>query len=438
MNFPKVLIIGQPFNEITGGGITISNLYHNWPKENLAVTNSGKLIGRNDFTLCNNAYVLGDKEYKIRFPFSLFFKNFRSEEIHRSDKTQNKKVIKKNILGKFKSLAYEVFENIFFFFDLNFYAFRIKVSDEFLEWFNNYKPDIIYTHLGKIEILYFVLELKAKINVPIVIHIMDDWPNKMAWGLFANYWQKKLEINFKKIIEKADLLLCISESMSEEYQERYKKLFHPFHNPIEISKWLPETKTDWKLNKPFQLLYTGRVGYSNSKSVKDLCLASEILRKQGFDILLNLYTPDANKHRAKKLARYKSVRLYSSISHDEVPLLLKQNDLLILPLDFDDFGINYTKLSMPTKASEYMISGTPIIVYAPKQVALTKHAKKYNWAYIVDEQNMKKLTEAITLFIENKAIREQYGKTAHEFSLEHYNAKLVREKFRHTICSILK
>jgi hypothetical protein len=37
MPLPKVLIIGQPFNNDTGGGITLSNLFSGWDKDKIAV-----------------------------------------------------------------------------------------------------------------------------------------------------------------------------------------------------------------------------------------------------------------------------------------------------------------------------------------------------------------------------------------------------------------
>ena len=43
MSLPKVLIINQPFNNNTGGGITLSNLFCSWGRDKLAVACSGYL-----------------------------------------------------------------------------------------------------------------------------------------------------------------------------------------------------------------------------------------------------------------------------------------------------------------------------------------------------------------------------------------------------------
>jgi len=35
--YPRVLIVGYNFDLVTGGGITLSNLFDGWPRERLAV-----------------------------------------------------------------------------------------------------------------------------------------------------------------------------------------------------------------------------------------------------------------------------------------------------------------------------------------------------------------------------------------------------------------
>lgn len=72
MNFPKVLILNQPFNNVSGGGITLSNLFKGWEKDHLAVVCLGTLF--NDKTridICDQYYQLGEKEHIWKFPLSL-------------------------------------------------------------------------------------------------------------------------------------------------------------------------------------------------------------------------------------------------------------------------------------------------------------------------------------------------------------------------------
>ena len=72
ITFPKVLIIGQPFNNNTGGGITLKNLFSGWSREKIAVACSSYLLSNNIDTNISNKntyYQLEDKGGKIKFPF---------------------------------------------------------------------------------------------------------------------------------------------------------------------------------------------------------------------------------------------------------------------------------------------------------------------------------------------------------------------------------
>ena len=103
---------------------------------------------------------------------------------------------------------------------------------------------------------------------------------------------------------------------------------------------------------------------------------------------------------------------------------------IFLPLDFDKAGVIYSQFSMPTKASEYMISGTPILVFADERTALTKSALEGNWAFVVTENEMSALTQALNELISNEELRIQLSKNAKEFAIKNENAEIIRENFR--------
>src|SRR5690554_6135498 len=78
MRLPKILIFGQPFNQNTGGGITLSNLFRGWDKDKIAVVGTGHMLKNLDANICNTYYQLGYKDNTWIFPFNKFQKKFRS------------------------------------------------------------------------------------------------------------------------------------------------------------------------------------------------------------------------------------------------------------------------------------------------------------------------------------------------------------------------
>jgi glycosyltransferase involved in cell wall biosynthesis len=116
--------------------------------------------------------------------------------------------------------------------------------------------------------------------------------------------------------------------------------------------------------------------------------------------------------------------------HYKMPQIFNKADILILSLDFSEQSIKFTKYSMPTKASEYMASGTPILLYASSETAIANHALNHKWAYVVSEKNKTVLEKAIIDLYKKKELRMLLGTTAKEFAQKQYDGNYVRAQFR--------
>jgi glycosyltransferase involved in cell wall biosynthesis len=138
------------------------------------------------------------------------------------------------------------------------------------------------------------------------------------------------------------------------------------------------------------------------------------------------------------MRKYDFVFINKPVDYNELPKVYSEADILILPVDFNSYAQTFLKLSMPTKASEFMISGTPILLYCSPALSIYEHAKEHKWAYIVSEGNTAKIAEGILDLCSNRLLREQLGNTAREFVIKNYNAATVREKFRQILASCIQ
>lgn len=422
--YPKILIIGRYF--VKGpGDLTLTNLFKGWDKDSLAV--AALNINNPDFEICGNYYQLGSLEDKRNFPYNIIEYNRRgiSGVVHEQEQKKNFKLNRdKNI--KIKNL-YHYFSN---FFGLSHYRKRFRYSADFLKWVRDFSPDYIYSQLPTFENILFVSKLHKDLKIPVAIHIMDDWPSTtVKRGILKFYWKKVIDSEFRKLLSNAKVLMSISEAMSIEYKKRYGYNFIPFHNPVEIDFWeVPAYKLKYTHNQ-FVILYAGRIGPGIQNCFLDMTVAIKNLIDEGFKIELHIqvvnYSPILDN-----LSKFNFVKLNSAIPYSELPALLAKADLLLIPNDFDDQSISYLKFSMPTKASEYMVSGTPILVYSSIKNAITKHALKYEWAFVVSEKNFKKLEDGIREAYENKDLRIKLGSSAKEFAKKHFDSNIVRNEFR--------
>ncbi len=116
-----------------------------------------------------------------------------------------------------------------------------------------------------------------------------------------------------------------------------------------------------------------------------------------------------------------------------VPRLLAESDLLLLPYNFDVRSARYIRLSLPTKAPAYMISATPVLLYAPSDVATVRYAAREGWGYVVSSQGEQAVAEALTLLMDDQTLRERLGRKAQQVALLRHDAGRVRQAFWETL-----
>ena len=435
MPLPKVLIINQPFNSNTGGGITLSNLFGNWERNKLAVACSGYSLSEDmDPNLCNNYYQLGSKERKWIFPFNLFSRKYYSGPINIDGRANNndKIVVKKSKLRV--KLIMNFIVPFFDYMGLAHFQTKLKLSASFCMWLDEFDPDVYYMQGSSREDIILCNEIIKYKRRPVVFHMMDDWPSLIGLkGFMKNFWKSKIDREFRLLLNRADLLMGISDYMCEVYKKRYGKEFVTFHNPINLNFWKKAQRNNYQLTKSPSLLYAGRIGLGINQSLRNIAEAIKKVNKElNTDIKFIIQAQDAPNW----IKSYKNVEHREFVKYDDLPTVFSKADFLILPYDFSAESLSYIKYSMPTKAPEYMASGTPIVIFAPRDTALVQYAEKYHWAAVVTENNVAVLAEKLKNLFLDISLREQVAKTAKNIAETRHETTLVVGKFEQMILTV--
>ncbi len=438
MNFPRVLIIGQIFDNCTGGGITLSNLFYNWPPENIAIISGMK---NEDWTFCGLQYLIGNDETAKPWPFSLLQERTPSTIVRNGEKSilesdnMNKTIITKNKSLIIKQILLNHIRRILYFAGISLFFKKTKLSKKLSEFIEEFQPELIYTQLSSLELISFVGKIYEKYKIPLAIHIMDDWPvmiNKT--GLLGIYWNKRSNLAFCKLINISSVQLSISDAMSSAYKQRYGKNWIAFHNPIDKS-FINTNKTEdsaltYNSNR---ILYMGRIGNANEESIFFIIHTIIDLTLQNKNIEFVIYTQDYMNKRLIKLAYNKCIKILPDVLHKIVPSILRSAGALILPLDFSKSSQKFARYSMPTKATEYMASGVPVLIFAPSEHAVTKYAQAEDWGYVVDQEDKILLQEGIIELLNNQELRTRLIANAKSTVRKNHDAEKVREKFREVL-----
>jgi glycosyltransferase involved in cell wall biosynthesis len=414
-----MLLSSESFQKVTGGGVTFTNLFANWPKENIASIHLDPLPLDSD--ICSNYYLLTEKEIFPWGVFKLFTKTLYTTYKKNSDKLNSQNFFLR-ILRFFKKILFG--DSI---------PKNVRLTPELFDWIKGFRPTILYSTLGSNHMMELTECLRLQFHLPLVVHIMDDWVSVPYRGGLLSSWQnKKRDRLLRHMLEVATLRFSICDEMSEAYGHRYGKIFESFQNVIDISAWQQFRKPPNLVGSPVRVAYIGSI-FPNAQliSICDVSRAVQEISDEGFSMTFEIYSPNHHTELYRKqLVAGKSVSLSDTIQDDKVFFsILQAVDILIIPVNFDEDSIRFIRYSMPTKVPAYLSAGTPILVYGPPDVAQIAYADKAGWALTVVEPDHEKLKQSLIMLATNMTLRERVSRCALIAAEQKHDANRIRPVF---------
>lgn len=428
---PKILIFSQTFNHFSGGGITLTSLFMGYPKEKLAVLTYPFMLFNVSFDTCDTYYQIGREEYVWRYPFNHIKMSYESGLVERREPKNGNfenTVYKPSLRNKLSS---SLLTPTVKWLGLSHCISRITFSERLMNWLDSYAPDILYLQISNRESILFSLQLQDYLKIPVVIHMMDDWPATIAsCGPLNRLWKSRINRELRTLFNRADLCLSISDTMSEEYQERYGLKFIPFHNPIDVTRFVVVPDNGISASGSIRILYLGRIGTANHNSLLRFARIVSTFQYNDYTLEFHIYTKDTEHTISKKIRKLHNSFVWPAVDHDKVPGLMTMFDLLLLPLDFSSSGQRFSRLSMPTKASEYMISGTPMIVFAPASSAISRFCSLNQCGHCITTSNREQLKKELIHLVSDSGYRRKIGIRARELASELFDRNHVSKNFQ--------
>lgn len=383
MNTPKVLIInGEPFNDVTATGVTLTKLFKNYDEENILYIYSAniavseeidvkylKLSNKDLFKRQNLSFKKVDKKININ--------KFSSNKIKLSE-------YKKKISGAFDLLSY-------------------SISAHTMKEIRSFNPTLIYSNLGSNRIINLCNSLGKELNIPIVPHFLDDWlsiPNVHSFSFINYFLFKNINKNIIKLMNKSKHGFCIGPEMKDEYEERFKIKFNCMMNPVEkIIENKKLLSSDVKKIVFMGGLHLGRLEtlIEFLKEIKNIDLFYEI------EIHLYItasYRDEILNHNIKGL----KLIIHDYISPSEVENELLKYDVGLHLESFDSRFKKFTRLSISTKIPQYMGLGLPILAYSPSDVSSTKYIELNHTGVVINhdlEDKLKLIFDEYDFFSNN-------------------------------------
>jgi glycosyltransferase involved in cell wall biosynthesis len=423
--YAKVLIVnGEPFNSSSATGITLSNLFKGWPKENLMQIYTANIEPNKE--ICKNNIKFGTNNL---FPISVFS---GSTVIYSEGGGANR--VGQNYTGPINNGGLKSSFRYFVAPVLDFLPYDL--NRDVLERIANFKPDVIYSILGNIRIAGLVTRLASKFDIPVVPHFMDDWvstysvPGKSGGTFFHKIiLEKKVRELFKHVPHG----MSIGSLMAKIYTERYGKPFSPFMNPVEAVAIFDESRV---VNDVVRFSYVGGLHLNRDNSLAEIIEAMILVLDKGYKCEFEIYAPDSDAEKARALQKMADFVYYrGSVASDKVFEILNSCDVAVHVESFDEDFSGYTKYSVSTKIPQYFAAAVPILAFGPEGLASCQYVVEMNAGVHIKSKD--ELSEALMKFISDKNWRNKLGCAGHHAAKKYHVSSTVRIEFAKTLGAAL-
>lgn len=254
---------------------------------------------------------------------------------------------------------------------------------------------------------------------PYVIFLFDLYCGNLIEGvdkIFARLFEGQILKNASKVI-------VTNEVTKSYYDKKYKidslVIYNSITPPKEIVKGSIKAKMP---QKPYSVVYAGAVYWAQEEGLKGLVLVMDKLKDYKLRIL--------SSH--TKIVESTNVSI-GEVSPELVQKEIEKSDIAFLTLSFHTKAPDIIKTATPGKFSEYLLSKVPILIFAPKNSAVSKYAQKTKTALVIDEYNLDKLSQGIKNLIKNQKLRNDLVNNAYRLFWQNHNAVKSSEVLKNLI-----
>lgn len=369
----KRIIIFYPITDKLAAGITFANLFKGWPADKLAI--------------------IAD-ETSLEFVGGQFGKDVQCIPLY------SEKLIpfESNRSNSFKASLRRWLSSWFGLSDIR---GRVDVPLKVVSFIDDFKPDVLFTPLGNLTTINFFNNLLKIRDIPVAIHIMDDWPGTAYNNrLFKTYWKTKYDNEVKSFFQRAQFHLSICDAMSREYSKRYSREFYSFFNPVEPKDWMGKKERQFAEDDCIRIVFAGKINTDTYQPLLDMCKSVEIaVNHLKRNISFDIYSPTNHEKFKEVTKNYSHCHMRGFVSHDRIPDVLMNHDILFLPFSFSEHTKKYLKYSMSTNTAEYLISQTPILFYGPDVLAQYDFYSKRESAFLVTQEGVEHLEKKLEYIV---------------------------------------
>jgi glycosyltransferase involved in cell wall biosynthesis len=268
------------------------------------------------------------------------------------------------------------------------------------------------------------------LGIPFVAYMFDDYAYQWT-GAFRSI-SVLIE---KQVAKRAKATIVPNEFLGEAYKRRYGVKCTLVRNPAPLYDLDDLDKAErFFAKEKVNIVYAGAVYHANDDAMRNLVKAMNRIKSQ--DIQFHIYTSQTERELKERGVAGPRVIRHSHVSESEIPKVLRQADILFLPLAFKSPIPEVIRTSAPGKMGEYLSVARPIIVHAPENSFCSWFFKRHGCGVVVDQNDCGLLAEQIEVIISSKEIQKRLGERARKVGEEFFRVEESQRVFAESIESL--
>lgn len=311
-------------------------------------------------------------------------------------------------------------------------AAEVSSDEQLLRRCAEFAPEVIYCRPVDSEpLLRFAETVAVRLARPLVVHMMDDWPERLRAESPAVF--PAIDHLLRRLLARARVRLSIGEAMAAAYAGRYGGDWRPLANGVDVAH-IPAK--DWAARgavgaaRPFVVRYMG--GFADdmgAASVTDIARVVASMQST-HPIRFEIRTMPWYRQKAEEAVRgMAGVSVADLVPAADYARALSEADALVIAYNFDERSRAYTGLSVANKLPECLASGAAVLGYGPEDAATLQQLRRAGCAALVLQRDDGALREALARLAEDPAQAARLGIAGRAWAGAHLGLSRVRADF---------
>jgi glycosyltransferase involved in cell wall biosynthesis len=272
------------------------------------------------------------------------------------------------------------------------------------------KPDVVFAVYP--DTIFFIAAFQAcrRLRIPFWGHMHDLWLENTRKGSYfralAEHWEPI-------ILHEADRIFCMTDVQREHLRGKYPRDYAilPHCIPENREAAADRVPRTTAVEEEKRILYTGNISQPlNLDAMREFVRTVDLLPANFKVTILTSWTVQ----QCKAAGVYSERIVYDWVSVAESRRLIREVDVLFLPLSFKSCVADEVRTVFATKTLDYLTAGVPILTYAPADSFHSRSARENGWGYVVDREDPALLAAKLQELANDAALRKRIVANAFE------------------------